>query len=117
MRDVVDRLADLGVATEAIWLLGGGARSGVWAQIRADVCQRPVHVSRRPDTCPLGAAMLAAVAAGVMADLGACAERIVEGDRVVVQPAEPAVLDRGYRRYRELFAALQVVSGNSSGGL
>ncbi|MCB9574308.1 MAG: hypothetical protein H6709_19680 [Kofleriaceae bacterium] len=46
MRDVVERLAALGVAASSILLLGGGARSDVWAQIRADVAGLPVARAR-----------------------------------------------------------------------
>jgi len=50
MRDVVERLASLGVATDHLLLLGGGARSRLWAQMRADCSARPVRVPTRRDT-------------------------------------------------------------------
>ncbi|MCU0869848.1 MAG: FGGY family carbohydrate kinase, partial [Burkholderiales bacterium] len=69
MRDVHARLRALGVAVERVRLTGGGARSTVWARIRADVVQQPVECCPRADTSPVGAAMLAAVAAGLQPDL------------------------------------------------
>jgi sugar (pentulose or hexulose) kinase len=46
--------------------LGGGmSRSTLFAQIVADVIDRPVEVARTPETTALGAAVLAAVALGV----------------------------------------------------
>ena len=86
MRDVVDRLAELGAGATSLLLLGGGARSDVWAQIRADVTGLPVRRAVRTDTCPVGAAMLAAVAAGLVPDLAAAAARI--------PPSEPAAEPR-----------------------
>jgi xylulokinase len=72
-RDVVVRLAALGLPAREVLLLGGGAQSRVWAQIRADVLGLPHHVAARTDATPIGAAMIAAVAAGWAPDLATLA--------------------------------------------
>ena len=72
-RDVVVRLGELGLPAHEVWLLGGGAQSRVWAQIRADVLGLPHQVAARPDATPIGAAMIAAVAAGIAPDLATLA--------------------------------------------
>ena len=41
MRDVADRLAEMGAEIRSLLLLGGGARSRLWAQIRADIMGLP----------------------------------------------------------------------------
>jgi xylulokinase len=64
MRDVFERLSVLGVAADTIRFAGGGAASRLWAQIRADVAQRPVEVAAATDAAPVGAALLGACAAG-----------------------------------------------------
>ncbi len=108
MRDVVERLGELGVAAESISMLGGGARSALWGQIRADVSGLPVAMATRVDTCPLGAAMLAAVAAGIQPDLERCAELVVGQPRLVhPDPGRRAVYDQAHARYRLLFASLR----------
>jgi len=66
MRDVIERLAEMGVAHERVLLVGGGSESPLWAHIRADVSGLPVEIAARADTAPIAAAMLAAVAAGVV---------------------------------------------------
>lgn len=48
-----------------IRLFGGGANSGPWAQIIADVTGRKVIIPRTSETANLGAAMLASVGAGL----------------------------------------------------
>ena len=88
MRDVLERLQEMGVAIGSILLLGGGARSRVWAQIRADLTGLPVEVPAVVDTSPLGAAVLAAVAAGLQPDLLEAARRV----------ATEATIDRAGRR-------------------
>jgi xylulokinase len=100
-RDVADRLAALGLPATEVVLLGGGARSRVWAQIRADVLGLPHAVAAEPDATPLGAAMIAAVAAGLAPDLASLAvappaARFAPGPRQ----------DDAYERYRRLVAQL-----------
>ncbi|HEU5057813.1 MAG TPA: FGGY family carbohydrate kinase [Kofleriaceae bacterium] len=108
MRDVIDRLDELGVPTGSVVLIGGGSKSRVWSQIRADLLGRPVAVSQVPDACPLGAALLAAAAAGAIPDLAAAADR-AEAARRTVDPdlGRRAAYDDAYRRYRDLFTALR----------
>jgi xylulokinase len=102
MRDVIDRLAAIGVPIDSVLLLGGGSRSDVWAQIRADALGRSVDVAARADTCPVGAAMIAAVACGVASDLSSCA-RAVAGSRRRVEPVSSHrdAMDSGHAAYRD----------------
>jgi xylulokinase len=108
MRDVTDRLAQMGLETESLLLLGGGARSRIWGQIRADLTGLPVQLPQEIESSPIGAAMLAAVAAGRIADLRQAAA-LVRGTRQTLQPMpdHKAVYDGAYDRYRRLFAALK----------
>lgn len=108
MRDVVDRLHALDVPLHAIRLLGGGARSRLWAQIRADTAQLPVELPAEVDTSPIGAAMLAAVASGYSPDVvtaASCRNDV----RSIVEPGEGGPYDAAYSRYRALFEALKPV--------
>ena len=106
-RDVVVRLAAIGLAADEVLLVGGGAQSRVWSQIRADVIGLPHRVAARSDATPIGAAMIAAVAAGLAPDLGALAARVPPPttsylpDAAVGQAAADA-----YGRYQRLVAQL-----------
>jgi len=108
MRDVAERLREMGVAFDSVLLLGGGARSPLWAQLRADLLGLPVAVPAIVDTCALGAAMLAAVAVGAQPDLAACAAAVhAECTPFVPHPAMRSTYDRAYGDYRRLFSALK----------
>jgi xylulokinase len=112
MRDVVDRLGGLGVAATSLLLLGGGARSALWAQIRADVSGLPVARAAHADPCPIGAALLAAVAVGAAPDLAAAAARIPAAVPVAEpRPAHREAAEAAYRRYRQVYAALRPTFG------
>jgi xylulokinase len=108
MRDVADRLRGMGAEIRSLLLLGGGARSRLWAQMRADLMGLPVLVPHRVDTSPVGAAMLAAVAAGLVENLRAAAALVQEP----VAPLAPVTENReayekAYARYRQLFGSLK----------
>jgi xylulokinase len=79
--DVVARLGELGLPAREVLLIGGGAQSRVWGQIRADAIGRPHHVAARTDAAPIGAAMIAAVAAGLAPDLAARAALVPRRSR------------------------------------
>lgn len=108
MRDVVERLCALEVPVGAIRLMGGGARSRLWGQIRADAAQLPVQVPEEVDTSSIGAAMLAVVAAGYMPDVVAAA-RCREDVGCVLGAGDGAPYDHAYSRYRALFDSLKPV--------
>jgi xylulokinase len=108
MRDVLERLQEMGVAAHSILLLGGGARSRLWGQIRADLTGLPVAVPAVVDTSPLGAAMLAAVAAGLQPDLRAAARRVATEATIVAPHAKRrGAYDDAYGAYRRLFDSLR----------
>jgi xylulokinase len=114
MRDVADRLQDMGAEFAALLLLGGGARSRLWAQMRADILGLPVLVPSRVDTSPVGAAMLASVASGQTPDLRTTAELV----RETIAPILPIASNRGayqeaYARYRRLFDSLRSMFGQA----
>lgn len=116
MRDVIERLNQMGVATAPIVLLGGGAKSRVWARLRADLSGLPVEIPEVTDASPLGAAMLAAVAAGIQPSLTRAAG-MVGGLRETIEPdaALKAPYDEAYAAYRRLFASLRPLFHGVSG--
>jgi xylulokinase len=107
MRDVGERLAALGLPATRVRLLGGGAHSSVWAQVKADVAGVPVEVAGDVDGCPLGAAMLAAAAAGLAPDVATAASWAPPPAAVIAPIAgHRAALADGHARYRRLYRAL-----------
>ena len=108
MRDVLERLQDMEVPIGSILLLGGGARSRVWAQIRADLTGLVVEVPAVVDTSPLGAAVLASVAGGLQTNLLEAARRVAtEGTIIEPDAARSRPYDDAYGIYRKLFDSLR----------
>ena len=105
LRDVVDRMAEIGLETDDVRVTGGGARSALWMQIKADTLGRLMRPVKGEGTAT-GAACLAAVTAGWFPDLFAATANLVEiGEPVVGARSE--ALEDAYHRYRRVFDALE----------
>jgi xylulokinase len=108
MRDVLDRVRALGVDANALLITGGGAKSALWRQIRADLCGVSASMPVHADTSPIGAALLTAKAAGVVGDLHEAAAR-ANAVRETIEPiaANREAYEAAYRRYRLIFDSLR----------
>jgi len=108
MRDVIDRLDQMGVAAGSLLLIGGGAHSRLWSQMRADIMRRPAELPACIDSAPVGAALLAAVAGGLVRNLseavGALSDQHAE-----IEPdlRQAGAYDEAYGSYRQLFHSLR----------
>jgi xylulokinase len=108
MRDVVERLDQLSVDAWSLLLIGGGAHSRLWAQMRADIVQRPVELPNCIDCAPIGAALLAAVAGGAARDLPEAVAALSDGHTdLEPDPRQADAYDAAHDRYRQLFGALR----------
>ena len=98
--------SDLGRAFDDVLVAGGGSRSDLMMQILADVLARPVRRTASPDAAGVGAAVCAAVGAGVHPDWDtATAAMVVPGRSFPPDPAGVAAyrpVARTYARLGEL---------------
>ncbi len=107
LRQLLDAFALDGIRIETIVASGGAAQSALVRQVLADATGVAVAVPLAPEPVLLGAAMLAAVAAGHSATL-AQAMALMSGESTLYQPAEGAVQTRHASRYGA-FKMLQTV--------
>jgi ribulose kinase len=106
-RHILEDAAAHGLGVERVFIGGGGARSALWLQIHADILKRPIHLTREGESCALGSAMTAAVAAGFYRDFDEAARAMVAIERVVQpDPANAPVYDELFGRYVELYQRL-----------
>ena len=97
-----------GITLEVANIGGGGSRSDVWTQIKADALGIELRRAAVPDAAATGAAILAGVGAGVMPSIGEAAKRLVRFDRSFApNPALRVYYDDKFGRYRELYEALR----------
>jgi xylulokinase len=109
LRDILDRFTAMQIGGEEIRVVGGGARSALWLQIKADITRQPVRPVLGDCATSMGGAMLAGVGAGCFADLEQAAERAVElaAEPVLPRAETAAVYEDAYRAYRRLFDGIE----------
>jgi xylulokinase len=107
VRDIVDQMRALGLPLAEIRVVGGGSRSRLWRQIKADVTGLPVTLPQTSETTALGAAMLALVGLGAFGSLSEAAGQVVRiAETVEPQPAAQAQYEDYYQMYRATYFAL-----------
>jgi L-xylulokinase len=104
----VENLGDAGVRAESARLIGGGARSAVWAQMFADVLAMPIVIPNGNEIGARGAALCAGIAAGVYADYqDAVARAVAIEHEYTPGPAATAAYRAAYAEYRRLAQVMQ----------
>lgn len=101
-RKIVDRFNDQGVTVKGLIGLGGVARKSPFImQMMADVMDMPIRIHRSEQTCAIGAAMFAAVAAGVHPNLEEAMNAMGQGFDLEYfpDPERAAIYARRYQRY------------------
>ncbi|MFN3331974.1 MAG: FGGY-family carbohydrate kinase [Caldilinea sp.] len=107
LRINLDLLRAAGVQIDELHAVGGGARSELWLQLKADICNTPLRVPLVTDAACLGAALLAGVGVGLYSDLAAAVKTTVQWrQHVAPSPEMVAAYDAGYARYRQLYPLL-----------
>jgi xylulokinase len=96
----LDAMEAAGIAVEELRAFGGGARSPLWLQIKADVYGKPVRAMDVAEAPCLGVAILAGAATGAFASVQEGLARMVRATQTY-QP-DPAMVERYQERY-ELF--------------
>lgn len=105
IRDFLADLERLGCPAREVRSLGGGARSAVWLQMKADICGRAFRVPACTEAAAQGAALLAGWGSGMIARGEVPTPR--EAAAYAPTPALAARAEAAYRRYRRLYAALK----------
>ena len=106
----VEIMAELGVKLDEIRCLGGGAKSDLWCQIKADSMQARVAIVEESEQALKGAAILAGVGAGVFDDLEAASNDMVAiKHRYEPDPAKADVYAAGLAKYEQLYDVLKPV--------
>lgn len=103
----IDILNRSGIPIEELRVIGGGARSHRWTQLKADVLNRPISCLAVAEAGCLGVAMLARMAhAGV--DLGSMVRDWIQVMGVIVpNPENAAYYEKRFSTYLSLYPTLK----------
>lgn len=110
LRENIECLEKAGVQISEIRSLGGGSRSNIWMQIKADLCGKPMIQSSISEFGSLGAAMLGALAAGHCKSVAEIAGVGQDQTQVFLPSAQSRKqYEPVYRKYMTLYQALSRV--------
>ena len=112
---IINRLEQYGVAVKEVVNCGGIAEKNPFVmQIYADVCNRPMKISRSSQTCALGAAMFGAVAGGAFKAVQRAQQKMTGFKDHVYRPNRAAAKTyvELYRLYHRLHDAFGTPEGN-----
>ena len=107
----LEMLQSAGVRIARLRAIGGGAKSAVWTQRKADILGVPVAVLETTEAASLGVALLAGQAAGLVADLKAVLARAVRFAYVCdPDPGRAREYAERYDVYRDVYNLLKDVN-------
>jgi L-ribulokinase len=109
-RKIVDRFIEEGVPIEGVIALGGIPKKSAFVmQVLADVLNRPILVTRSEQACALGAAMFAAVAAGIYTDVETAQQGMSSGFEHEYRPVPENTekYEKLYMKYSKLGAYIE----------
>ena len=108
MRMNLELLEQAGIVIDSLRATGGGARSKVWLQIKADVLGKPIDTLNVDEAGTVGSLMLAGLATGDYASLEQAFQLVHPVQRLI--PADNR--DRYnpiYDRYRRVYDAMRMI--------
>jgi xylulokinase len=106
--ECVEVFREMGVPVDDMVVTGGGSKSRLWSQMLADLYGCPVSGMKTDEGAALGAALLAAVGAGVYSSVQeACAAVIKRGDALTPDPAKKQAYEPYFELYKKLYRTMK----------
>jgi len=100
----IETLENMGVSIEKIIAIGGGAKSNIWLQIKADITNKKIITLENSEAASLGAAMLAGIAIGEYKNHKDAINTAVRFKNVI-KPQKKFLKDyeKRYKVYKEIY--------------
>lgn len=104
----MEAMKDSGIRFTRLNATGGGAKSRVWMQMKADVLNLPITALKTVDAGTVGSAMLTGIAVGAFCDLSDAALKMVRETEIFLPREEMhKKYMRIYQRYKAVYAAVR----------
>lgn len=104
-RDLIELIENSGIYIDSLSVSGGLARFDTINQIKADVCNKPVHVVDNFESTAIGAFILMAIANGLYSNLAEAVRAIIRIRKTIYPSAKNNIL---YNQYFSLYKQLNV---------
>lgn len=107
----LDLLRAGGVQIDVLRAIGGGAKSALWLQLKADITGIPVTTPQITEAAGFGAALLAGAGAGIFSSAKTAAEQFLELTHTYQpDPTRCKAYAHQYEIYRQLYAAVAPIT-------
>ena len=104
-------LKDGGIRIDELRAIGGGAKSELWLQLKADISGIPVATPEVTEAAGMGAAILGGVAAGIFSDTTRVINTLLKIKKVYKpNPDNKALFDERYALYKKLYPAVREIN-------
>ncbi|MGM0366887.1 MAG: xylulokinase [Actinomycetota bacterium] len=104
LRLYLDLFKKMGIGIKEMRVLGGGAKSELWSQIKADITGTEVKTLKNPDSSLLGAAMIAAVGSGFYKDYKEACNNMVKLGSIYEPCSEHrSTYEENYNKFLKLY--------------
>ena len=108
LKDSLELIKDKGVKIKEIRAIGGGAKSGVWQQILADVLGEEINLLNVEEGPAFGAALIAGVGVGVYDSFTEAVNRIIKVKKTIVPGIQNTEkYNQYYQLYKKLYYSLK----------
>lgn len=108
LKDSLELIKDKGVEIKEIRAIGGGAKSGVWQQILADILGEEINLLNVEEGPAFGAALIAGVGVGVYDSFAEAVNRIIKVKKTIVPGIQNAErYNQYYQLYKKLYYSLK----------
>lgn len=117
VRRNIEAIEGMGIPVSEIRVLGGGSKSDVWNQIKADVTGRVYCTTDNSDAACLGAALVSGTSVGLFNDVAGAVNNMVN-IRKVFKPnmANHEIYNQLFAQYKKLYNALCPLFEDSAEG-
>jgi xylulokinase len=100
-----------GISINELRAIGGGARSALWLQLKADITGIPVAAPEVTEAAGMGAAILAGVAAGVFSNAASAIDSHLKIKKIYSpNPGIKALYDERYELYKKFYPAVKEIN-------
>jgi xylulokinase len=112
IRQNLESLEKAGVRVTRLRAIGGGARSSVWLQLKADILGRPISTINVGEAGCLGAAILAGVGSGEYASCEEAVDLLVRDTATYEpRPKQARMYDELFKLYQQVYPAVRPLCG------
>jgi xylulokinase len=104
-----ESIEEMHLDPDCIISLGGGAKSQLWSQIKADICGTTIVVLENEESTSLGAAIMGCIALGIFNDYEVARDHIARKQEFTPNAENHGFYGKGYAEYRDMYATFSPI--------